>query len=76
LKTEGVFRVSGSKEEITKIKKKFDSGKPVEFTAEDNVHLVAGVLKQFLLEPEESLLTEELYDAFMDAIGTLQSRLL
>jgi hypothetical protein len=43
-------------------------GKDVDF-AGYSVHTVSGVLKQFFIEPEESLLSEELYSSFMAAIG-------
>ena len=36
-----------------------------------DAHTVCGVLKQFLIEPEESILTEELYDAFLNAASTI-----
>lgn len=65
---EGIFRVSASADKVKKIKALYDKGKKVDLDAVGDAHTVAGVLKEFLREPEESLLTFELYDAFIAAI--------
>ncbi len=44
------------------------SGKDVDLT-EGEPHTVSGTLKLFLIEPEESILTDELYESFLAAIG-------
>eukprot|EP01117_Protostelium_nocturnum_P009199 TRINITY_DN3294_c0_g2_i1.p1 TRINITY_DN3294_c0_g2~~TRINITY_DN3294_c0_g2_i1.p1 ORF type:complete len:541 (-),score=248.91 TRINITY_DN3294_c0_g2_i1:1364-2986(-) len=65
LKTEGIFRVSGNVNQIQKLKKRFDKGKEVNLPQDLDPHTVAGVLKQFFIEPPESILTDELYEAFL-----------
>jgi len=67
LKEEGIFRLSASLTEIRSLKKLFDDGNQVDLTGK-NVHLVAGVLKLFFMDYEESILTSELYDAFLESV--------
>eukprot|EP01116_Phalansterium_solitarium_P016188 TRINITY_DN3706_c0_g2_i1.p1 TRINITY_DN3706_c0_g2~~TRINITY_DN3706_c0_g2_i1.p1 ORF type:complete len:713 (-),score=249.77 TRINITY_DN3706_c0_g2_i1:26-2164(-) len=65
LVTEGIFRVSARKDEIVKLRKRFDSGR---YDLKDvDPYVVACVLKAFFLEAEQPLLTFELYPAFLQA---------
>lgn len=77
LQEEGIFRISGNKQRIDLVKRIFDSGKHFEFSEKEDPHDVAGVLKAFLIEPEESLLTSELYECWLEAVTVKneQSRL-
>jgi len=69
LHVEGLFRVNGPASEIHKWKKKFDDGKDVDLNElKSEPHVVAGILKLFLKEPEESIFTDELYDAFLETV--------
>lgn len=57
----GVLRLSGSASEIEKYQTRFDEGKDVDFArANVDVHVVAGLLKLFLREMPEPLLSIEL----------------
>mmetsp|Transcript_18280 Transcript_18280/g.25603 ORF Transcript_18280/g.25603 Transcript_18280/m.25603 type:complete len:407 (+) Transcript_18280:90-1310(+) len=70
LQTEGIFRLSGSQDEIQKIKTLYEEDKPVDLQkmAKD-VNVVAGLLKLYFRELPEALLTYELYECFLAAIG-------
>lgn len=67
LTVEGIFRISGSQDEIADWKRRFNGGEPVEFVdGKSSPHDVAGLLKAWLRELPEPLLTFALYDAWMD----------
>jgi hypothetical protein len=65
--SEGVFRLSGSQSEVDQVLEDFVFGRnPV--LANRSVHVVCGVLKQWLRELPNPLLTYELHDAFCLAV--------
>ena len=66
--TEGIFRRSGNTTRINELKRKINSGEDVQLMKEDT-HAVAGLLKTFLRELEEPLLTYELYDEIIQFSG-------
>lgn len=59
---------------VRAIKKKLEKGKLKEFEKIVDVHIVAGVLKNFLIELEEPLLTFELSESFIKAVSKLYSK--
>lgn len=59
--TEGIFRRSGNYSEINALKQRVNSGEEVDLK-DVNVHVIAGLLKSFLRDLSEPLLTFELYD--------------
>ncbi|KAL9656490.1 hypothetical protein ABK040_005254 [Willaertia magna] len=61
---EGIFRVPGSQEEIDSIVKKVDSGKHVNLR-QYPVNTIASVLKKYVRELPEPLLTYEKYDEWI-----------
>ncbi|XP_056609862.1 rho GTPase-activating protein 1 [Triplophysa dalaica] len=61
LQTEGIFRRSANVSLVKDIKQKYNSGEEVIFSQED-VHLAAVILKTFLRELPEPLLTFQLYN--------------
>jgi len=70
LKTEGIYRVSGSASTIAKLKQLFDfEPDQVDFRTPagffGDIHAVAGVLKLYLRELPEPLLTKAYYADFM-----------
>jgi len=68
--TEGIFRRSGNISRINELKKKINEGsiEIVNFSNEDT-HVVAGLLKTFLRDLSEPLLTFELYDEIIQYLG-------
>lgn len=75
--SEGLFRVSGAFHEVQQTKSKMLQGKYVNLDELNNPNLVAGVLKMFLVEMPDPLLTFDLYDDFIDAqlIKNVEQRL-
>ncbi|XP_071964877.1 rho GTPase-activating protein 17-like isoform X2 [Antedon mediterranea] len=72
LEEEGLFRLAGSQSKIKKLKAMFDSWVEIDMGEyEKDLHTVAGVLKMYLRELPEPLLTTELYDEFLQA-GSIQ----
>ncbi|XP_067643528.1 rho GTPase-activating protein 68F [Eurosta solidaginis] len=66
--TEGIFRRSGNHTEIIALKERVNRGEDVDLS-KVNVHVIAGLLKSFLRDLSEPLLTFELYDditSFLD----------
>jgi len=67
LQTEGIFRVSGNMQRVEELKKLYDAGEPVDLNEEKDPHVVASLLKWYIRELPEPLMTTELYLAFMQA---------
>ncbi|XP_052008176.1 rho GTPase-activating protein 1-like [Xyrauchen texanus] len=62
LQTEGIFRRSANVSLVKGVKLKYNSGEEVSFSQMDNIHLAAVILKTFLRELPEPLLTYQLYN--------------
>ncbi len=60
LDKEGIFRVCGDTLEIEYYKQQFDSGEDVVFKEGTDVHVITNLLKLYLREMPEPLLTYEL----------------
>lgn len=65
---EGLFRQSGSSEQIEMLCSLIDSGQSPYLDASFDPYTVAGVLQRFLLELPEPLLTYRLYDDFINSV--------
>eukprot|EP00050_Salpingoeca_kvevrii_P007197 m.294466 g.294466 ORF g.294466 m.294466 type:complete len:373 (-) comp12996_c0_seq1:626-1744(-) len=65
IEAQGLFRVCGSAARMRKAQTAIDAGADVDATV--NVHDVAGILKSFLRDLPEPLLTFRLYHSFVDA---------
>lgn len=78
---EGIFRLSGSAVAIEGFKRAFNEGQDVDLNNCLDIHVVCGLLKQFLRELREPLLTFDLYDIFLEtgcqleAVKSVLSRL-
>eukprot|EP01125_Pyxidicula_operculata_P006594 TRINITY_DN2275_c0_g1_i3.p1 TRINITY_DN2275_c0_g1~~TRINITY_DN2275_c0_g1_i3.p1 ORF type:complete len:934 (-),score=292.68 TRINITY_DN2275_c0_g1_i3:894-3695(-) len=69
LTTTGLFRVSPPKPALDAIRQKIDKGIPVDLDKEaDEVHIVSGLIKLFLRELPQPLLTFELYKEWMEVL--------
>ncbi|XP_068602307.1 rho GTPase-activating protein 6-like [Brachionichthys hirsutus] len=68
LQTVGIFRVGSSKKRVRQLCKEFDQGWEVYLDEEHSVHDVAALLKEFLRDMPDPLLTRELYAAFVNAM--------
>lgn len=66
--TEGIFRRSGNYSKVVELKQKVNSGNDVDFKDVDT-HVIAGLLKTFLRDLEEPLLTYDLYDEITSFLG-------
>ncbi|KAM4899418.1 rho GTPase-activating protein 1 [Sylvia borin] len=61
LDTEGIFRRSANTQVVREVQQKYNMGVPVDFQEYEDVHLPAVILKTFLRELPEPLLTFGLY---------------
>ncbi|XP_076026245.1 rho GTPase-activating protein 6 [Genypterus blacodes] len=68
LDTVGIFRVGSSKKRVRQLRDEFDQGLEVHLDEELSVHDVAALLKEFLRDMPDSLLTRELYTAFINTM--------
>uniref|UniRef100_A0A7N8YME2 Rho GTPase activating protein 6 n=1 Tax=Mastacembelus armatus TaxID=205130 RepID=A0A7N8YME2_9TELE len=68
LQTVGIFRVGSSKKRVRQLREDFDQGWEVRLDEEHNIHDVAALLKEFLRDLPDPLLTRELYMAFINTI--------
>lgn len=68
LDTPGIYRISGIKSKIEALKNSYNSGRGVDLKEYD-VTVVTGLLKQYLRELPESVLTQELNSRFEEASG-------
>ncbi|PRP84156.1 rho GTPase-activating protein 1 [Planoprotostelium fungivorum] len=69
LTTEGIFRISPSSDELLSFKHECETNLDVSFEGRE-IHLVAGIVKVFLRELPEPLLTFELYENWLRADST------
>ncbi|XP_047227575.1 rho GTPase-activating protein 6-like isoform X2 [Girardinichthys multiradiatus] len=65
LQTVGIFRIGSSKKRVRQLREEFDQGWEVHFNDEHCVHVIAALLKKFLRDLPDPLLTRELYTAFI-----------
>ncbi|XP_038172215.1 rho GTPase-activating protein 6 isoform X2 [Arvicola amphibius] len=68
LQTVGIFRVGSSKKRVRQLREEFDRGIDVCLEEEHSVHDVAALLKEFLRDMPDPLLTRELYTAFINTL--------
>ncbi|XP_040913768.1 rho GTPase-activating protein 6-like isoform X2 [Toxotes jaculatrix] len=68
LQTVGIFRVGSSKKRVRQLREEFDQGWEVRLDEEHSVHDVAALLKEFLRDMPDPLLTRELYNAFINTM--------
>lgn len=68
--TEGIFRRSGNISRINEMKKKINEAN-VDFLnlSSEDTHVVAGLLKTFLRDLSEPLLTYDLYEEIIQFLG-------
>jgi len=65
LKTEGIFRLSGSLGTISDLKAAVDRGQPLAFSSTTDPHAVAGLCKLFLREMPDPLFPFECYEQIL-----------
>ena len=68
LSVEGIFRISGGASQIARLKKRIDSNDMIIFENEDPI-CIAALIKLYLRELPEPLLTFKLFDVFKDIEG-------
>ncbi|XP_048834315.1 rho GTPase-activating protein 6-like isoform X2 [Brienomyrus brachyistius] len=68
LQTVGIFRVGSSKKRVRQLREEFDRGMDVLLDEEHSIHDVAALLKEFLRDMPDPLLTKELYTAFINTM--------
>jgi len=71
-KTMGIYRISGSMKRIQEYISMFNSGQPVLFPENEDVHIVVGVLKAFFRELPEPVFTNQARSEFRDAGDILE----
>lgn len=67
LDTQGIFRVSPTKDSLDELKREIDQGRTYNFSDVSNPHVISGLLKAFFRETPEPIFTLERYPKFMEA---------
>lgn len=65
LDQKGIFRVNGAKKQIRTLRAEFNTTSNMALVSETSVHDVAGIIKEFLKDLPEALLTKTLYQPFL-----------
>ncbi|KAM6962152.1 LOW QUALITY PROTEIN: rho GTPase-activating protein 8-like [Tautogolabrus adspersus] len=73
LRTEGIFRRSPRVQVIKDVQKLYNLGKPVDFDEFSDVHVPAVILKTFLRELPEPLLTFRVYNQVLELLSVESS---
>ncbi|XP_059537388.1 rho GTPase-activating protein 8 isoform X2 [Myotis daubentonii] len=73
LRTEGLFRRSASVQTVREVQRLYNQGKPVNFEDYGDVHVAAAVLKTFLRELPQPLLTATAYEQVLGITGVESS---
>ncbi|KAK8392258.1 hypothetical protein O3P69_017684 [Scylla paramamosain] len=73
LETEGLFRRSGAAVVVKSVQERFNQGEEVTFDLTTDVHTAAVIIKTFLRELEEPLMTFDLYDEVIQFQGLSRS---
>ncbi|KAM4881324.1 rho GTPase-activating protein 8 [Thomomys bottae] len=73
LRTEGLFRRSASAQTIRQVQRLYDQGKPVNFDLYGDIHVPAVILKTFLWELPQPLLTFQAYEQILGITGVESS---
>ncbi|XP_028304974.1 unconventional myosin-IXa-like isoform X2 [Gouania willdenowi] len=74
LYTEGIYRKSGSTNKIKELRQGLDTDVSIVNLDEYNIHVIASVLKQWLRDLPSPLMTFELYEEFLRAMGETDKR--
>nr|XP_048300920.1 rho GTPase-activating protein 8 isoform X2 [Myodes glareolus] len=74
LRTEGLFRRSASAQTVRQVQRLYDQGKPVNFDDYGDMHVPAVILKTFLRELPQPLLTFQAYEQIL-GITSVESSL-
>lgn len=74
----GIYRVSGSQSDITKLKKSFETNsyEAEQLLKEVDIHSVTGILKLYLRELPEALFTDQLYPELLEAFNQSNGNLI
>ncbi|KAI5627511.1 rac GTPase-activating protein 1 [Silurus asotus] len=67
LEEKGLYRVPGGERAVKELRERFLSAKPLLLHRVDDVHVVCGLLKDFLRKLREPLVTFKLHKTFMEA---------
>lgn len=74
MEEEGLFRIAGMASKVKKLKTSFDAGCVDMDEYAQDIHSVAGALKQYLRELPEPLLSYHLYSDFMKVLSLPQNQ--
>uniref|UniRef100_A0A3B3X7C8 Myosin IXA n=1 Tax=Poecilia mexicana TaxID=48701 RepID=A0A3B3X7C8_9TELE len=74
LYTEGIYRKSGSTNKIKELRQGLDTDVSSVILDDYNIHVIASVLKQWLRDLPSPLMTFELYEEFLRAMGQPDKR--
>eukprot|EP01080_Neovahlkampfia_damariscottae_P006953 gene6953-11115_t len=65
-KIPGIFRISGSNEDIIDFRQRYDFGEKVDLNEADDIHVVASLFKLYLKSMPEPIIPFDLYSKFLE----------
>lgn len=71
LDTVGIFRMSGAKRDVDRLRKEFDTNPRATLLPTEDIHAVAVVLKQWLRELPDAVIPQDFHDKCLTFIRTL-----
>lgn len=73
LDVEGIYRVSGSHDQMDKLRRQFDASPNVDLAAVEDIHTVAGLLKLYLRLLPQQLVPFNVFSALLNAFNSTRS---
>lgn len=72
IETEGIYRVSGSHEQMERLRRQFDLGINVDLSTVEDVHTVCGLLKLYLRLLPQQLVPYSVFRSLLQAFSSSQ----
>lgn len=73
LNAEGIYRVSGSHEQMERLRRQFDLSPNVDLSQVEDIHTVAGLLKLYLRLLPQQLVPFSVFKSLLTAYNTYRS---
>jgi hypothetical protein len=70
LQVEGIYRVSGSHEQMDRLRKQFDASTAVDLSQVEDIHTVAGLLKLYLRLLPQQLVPYSIFQQLLQAYNS------
>ena len=66
---QGIYRLSGQKSDVTRLKDKYNSGSSIDLSLEPDINVISSLLKLYFRELKEPLFPTEFHVLFINAVS-------